>query len=69
MERTIQQIYDYINDIINSVNRFHLEGEETEGKIGDIRITQTQDDNTNRYYIEFRTRDGWARSEGTIINE
>ena len=69
MERPIQQIYDDINDIINSVNRFHLEGEETEGKIGDIRITQTQDDNTNRYYIEFRTRDGWARSEGTIINE
>ena len=69
MERPIQQIYDDINDIINAVNRFHLEGKETEGKVGDIRITQTQENNTDKYYIEFRTRNGWARSEGTIINE
>ena len=33
MERPIQQIYDDINDIINAVNRFHLEGEKTEGKV------------------------------------
>jgi hypothetical protein len=68
MERAVQQIYDDLNEIINAVNSFHLEELGTQGKVGDIRIVQTQEDNINKYYIEFRTNDGWARSEGTIIS-
>ena len=69
MERAIQQIYDDINDIINSVNSFHLEEIGSQGKIGDIRIVQEQSGSSSNYYIEFRTQDGWARSEGTLIDE
>tara|TARA_R110002020_G_scaffold12453_1_gene45757 strand:+ start:1039 stop:1293 length:255 start_codon:yes stop_codon:yes gene_type:complete len=69
MERAVQQIYDDINDIINSVNSYQLEEIGTQGKLGDIRIIQEQSGSSSSYYIEFRTRDGWARSEGTLINE
>ena len=68
MERPIQQIYDDINKIINAVNAYGLEEVGTEGKVGDIRIIQTQSGTTSKYYIEFRTNDGWARSEGTLIS-
>ena len=69
MERAIQQIYDDINDVINAVNSFQLEEIGYQGKLGDIRIVQLQENNIDKSYIEFRTNDGWARSEGTIISE
>jgi hypothetical protein len=68
MERTVQQIYDDINDIINSVNQFQLEEVGFQGKVGDIRIMQEQSGSSSNYYIEFRTKDGWARTEGTLIS-
>ena len=68
MERSVQQIYDDINDIINRVNTFSLEEIGTEGNVGDIRVIQEQSGSSSKYYIEFRTRDGWARSEGTLIS-
>ena len=68
MERAIQQIYDDINEVINAVNRFSLNEVANEGKVGDIRIVQSQDESSSKYYIEFRTNDGWARSEGVLID-
>ena len=67
MERTVQQIYDDINDIINSVNSFALSGGEGVGKPGDIRIVKEQEQNTTNYYLEFKTDDGWVRLTGTLI--
>ena len=68
MERAIQQIYDDINEVINAVNRFSLNEVGNEGKVGDIRIVQSKDESSSKYYIEFRTNDGWARSEGVLID-
>ena len=68
MERAVQQIYDDLNEIINAVNSFQLDEVGVQGKVGDIRIVQLQEDNINKYYIEFKTNDGLARSEGTIID-
>ena len=69
MERAIQQIYDDINDVINAVNSYSLDEKGYGGNIGDIRIVQSQSGTSSKYYIEFRTKDGWARSEGTLISE
>ena len=69
MNRAIQQIYDDINDIINTVNNYSLEEKGYEGKVGDIRIIESQEGSTSKYYIEFKTKDGWARSEGALISE
>jgi|19_taG_2_1085344.scaffolds.fasta_scaffold30923_2 hypothetical protein len=68
MERNIQQIYDDLNDIINSVNSFALSGEEFEGKSGDIRlIEEQQTDGTSKYYIRAKTNDGWVQVEATSV--
>ena len=69
LERAFQQLYDDINEIINAVNRFQLEEVGYQGKVGDIRIIQEGSGASTNYYIEFRTRDGWARSEGTLISD
>ena len=69
MQRAVQQIYDDINEIINAVNSYNLEEKAYEGKVGDIRIVQSQSGANSKYYIEFKTKDGWARSEGTLISE
>ena len=69
MQRIIQQIYDDINDVINSVNTFQLEGKGTEGKPGDIRIIKDQDQTSTNYYLEFKTDDGWVRLTGELVSE
>ena len=69
MERIIQQIYDDINDVINSVNIFQLSGEGTQGKPGDIRVIKDQDQTSTNYYLEFKTDDGWIRLTGELISE
>ena len=69
MERVVQQIYDDINDVINAVNTYSLDEVGTAGNIGDIRIVQDQSGSSSKYYIEFKTRDGWARAEGDLISE
>ena len=68
LNRVVTQLYDDMNEIINAVNTFHLEEIASQGKIGDIRIVQLQENNVDQYYIEFRTKDGWARAEGTLIS-
>ena len=67
MERTVQQIYDDINDIINSVNSFALLGEEFTGKPGDIRVIKEQSGSTSSYYIQVKTNDGWVQIEASLI--
>ena len=68
MERAVQQIYDDMNEIINAVNTYSLEEVAVTGKVGDIKVVQSQEGATSKYYIEFKTKDGWARSEGTLIS-
>ena len=67
MQRIIQQIYDDMNDVINSINRFQLEGKGYVGKPGDIRIVKDQDQTDTNYYLEFNTDDGWVRLTGVLI--
>ena len=70
MDRIIQQIYDDINDVINSINQFALTAEEYQGKPGDIRIVKTQTTGagfTSTYEIQFKTVDGWIKIEGTPV--
>tara|TARA_Y100001938_G_C7762203_1_gene269126 strand:+ start:192 stop:443 length:252 start_codon:yes stop_codon:yes gene_type:complete len=59
IERTIQQVYDDINQVINAVNQVADEGRSlAKGKEGDIRVVK--DSATNTYKIEAKTIDGWA---------
>ena len=67
MERTVQQIYDDINDIINSVNTFALSGEEFTGKPGDIRLIKEQSGSTNIYYLQIKSDDGWVQTEVSLV--
>ena len=68
MERPIRQIYDDMNDIINAINSFNLSGEEYSGKPGDIRIIkEQQEDYTSKYFIQFKTDDGWVKIEGLLV--
>ena len=67
LERNIQQIYDDINDIINSVNAFALSGEEFAGKPGDIRVIKEQSGGTNIYYLQIKSDDGWVQIEGSLV--
>ena len=69
MQRIIQQIYDDLNDVINSINIFQLSGRGDQGKPGDIRIIKNQDQTSTNYYLEFKTDDGWIRLTGELINE
>ena len=69
MQRIIQQIYDDLNDVINSINIFQLSGDESQGKPGDIRIIKDQDQTTTNYYLEFKTDDGWIRITGELVSE
>jgi len=46
LNRTIQTIYDDINDVINSVNQGESQSIEGKGKEGDIRVIQ---DSSSKY--------------------
>lgn len=67
MERAVQQIYDDLNDIINSVNAFALSGEEFAGKPGDIRVVKDQSGTGSTYYLQVKTDDGWVQMEGSLV--
>ena len=59
ISRTVQQIYDDINQIINAVNQVADEGRSlAKGKEGDIRVVKDSVNGT--YKIEAKTIDGWA---------
>ena len=67
MDRIIQQIYDDINDVINSVNQSENAMRDLgKGKVGDIKVVQTSG-GTDR--IEVRTKNGWPKVNLTRIEK
>ena len=67
MDRIIQQIYDDINDVINSVNQSENAMRDLgKGKVGDIKVVQTSS-GTDR--IEVRTQNGWSKVNLTRIEK
>jgi hypothetical protein len=67
MDRIIQQIYDDINDIINSVNQSENAMRNLgKGKVGDIKVVQSSG-GTDR--IEVRTKNGWSKVNLTRIEK
>tara|TARA_R100000808_G_C2155375_1_gene167710 strand:- start:13328 stop:15220 length:1893 start_codon:yes stop_codon:yes gene_type:complete len=64
LNRTIQTIYDDINDIINSVNQDVSQSIEGKGKEGDIRVIQDSSSkySTTKHKLEFRTDEGWDKA-------
>ena len=68
LQRNFQKIYDDLNDIINSVNSFNLSLDESQGKAGDLKIIKKQQqDGTQKYFLTFKTDDGWVEVEGALI--
>ena len=67
LQRNFQQVYDDLNDIINSVNSFETVLQDNEGKPGDIRVIKEQSGATNTYYLQVKTDDGWMEIEGSLV--
>ena len=65
LERVLSQVYDDINEVIDSVNQGDsVEEKKTyEGKPGDMRIAKDSTD--SKYYLEMKSDDGWVRSDNT----
>ena len=67
MDRTVQTIYNDINEVINSINKVDSGLDTYVGDIGNIRAIQEANiDGTIQYYIEFKTEDGWSRVKGSL---
>jgi uncharacterized protein (DUF1499 family) len=65
LERVLAQVYDDLNEVIDSVNQSSsVEEKKTyAGKTGDMRVIQDQGD--KEYYLEMKSDDGWVRSDNT----
>ena len=65
LERVLAQVYDDINEVIDSVNQESSTEEKKgfEGKSGDMRIAVDPSD--KKYYLEMRSDEGWVRSDNT----
>ena len=65
LERVLAQVYDDINEVIDSVNQGDsVEEKKTyEGKSGDMRVTK--DSNDSKFYLEMKSDEGWVRSDNT----
>ena len=65
LERVLAQVYDDLNEVIDSVNQGDsVEEKKTyAGKTGDMRVIQDQGD--KEYYLEMKSDDGWVRSDNT----
>ena len=69
VDRVVKDLYDEVNNLIESVNTPHYKSEihTRDGKPGDIRIVQNRSHGLSRnpedsaYYIEGKTEDGWVR--------
>jgi|5_EtaG_2_1085323.scaffolds.fasta_scaffold129717_2 hypothetical protein len=59
LSRAIEQIYDNLNEIIDSINSSAVSEDKNEytGKVGDIRINKRAD---STYEIQGKTKEGWA---------
>jgi hypothetical protein len=67
-DRTIQDIYKILNELIDAVNRYEsFDTTGTEGKVGDIRLTKTSevesDVETPAFKIRARFPEGWKEIE------
>jgi len=62
LERILAQVYDDINEVIDSVNQGDsVEEKKTyEGKTGDVRIVKDSTDSLT--YLEVKAEEGWMRS-------
>ena len=65
LERVLAQVYDDLNEVIDSVNQGDsVEEKKTyEGKSGDMRVTK--DSNDSKFYLEMKSDEGWVRSDNT----
>ena len=63
-DRVFNQIYDDINDIINSVNSEMQILNDFDGKPGDIRVIKDTSSKiaTTKHKLEFKTTDGWEKT-------
>ena len=66
MGRIVQQIYDDINEIIQSVNNSVGDDRDvSSGKVGDLRVVKRENGD---FRLEMMTDDGWYTSKyGTMI--
>ena len=64
LERVLAQVYDDINEVIDSVNQGKTVEEKKTygGKSGDIRVVRDSD---TKYYLEVKSDEGWVRSDNT----
>ena len=62
LERVLAQVYDDLNEVIDSVNQGDsVEEKKTyEGKTGDVRIVKDSTDSLT--YLEVKAEEGWMRS-------
>ena len=62
--RALRQVYDDINEIINSVNQVVNNTDDTKGKPGDLRVRKDSSSkvSTVKHNLEFRSSDGWDRA-------
>ena len=63
LTRAFRQVYDDINEVINSVNQSTDISTES-GKPGDIRVIRdsSSKQNTTKHKLEFRSEDGWDKA-------
>jgi hypothetical protein len=63
-QRALQQVYENINELIDSVNKGNTSKKRVSniGKSGDIRIGKTA---SGEYILELRTDEGWIVSTNT----
>ena len=67
VEQAIKQLTDELNKLIEAVNKKHtiLEQKESGGSEGNIRLAERN----GIYYIQGRTRDGWAETAALTLVE
>tara|TARA_R110000787_G_scaffold207663_1_gene317695 strand:- start:60 stop:320 length:261 start_codon:yes stop_codon:yes gene_type:complete len=65
INRSLQLIYDVLNEIINSVNLSNTseERQSFSGKVGDVRLAKLSD---QTYEIQGRADEGWVKVAMTL---
>ena len=68
LERVLAQVYDDLNEVIDSVNQGDsVEEKRTyEGKSGDMRVIKDSTDSL--YYLEMKSDEGWVRSDNSSLS-
>ena len=68
LERVLTQVYDDLNEVIDSVNQGDsVEEKRTyEGKSGDMRVIKDSTDSL--YYLEMKSDEGWVRSDNSSLS-